>query len=178
MPTSVAELLRTVIRTVPDFPKPGINFYDVASVMNDGAAFQAVTCAFQDRYAAKKLDAIVGIDARGFVFGAALAHALELGFIPVRKAGKLPPEVEQIQYTLEYGAGVLEIHRHSIKKGMRVVIIDDLLATGGTAKAAGELVKRLGGEVVEYAFVIELEFLGGKKLLGSSPSFSLINYTQ
>ena len=176
MSDPIAETLKGVIRQVSDFPKAGINFYDVASVMNDGGVLRAVTKAFAERYLRHKVDAIVGIDARGFVFGAALAYDLGLGFIPVRKAGKLPPEVEQVKYELEYGQGVLEIHRHSVKKGLRVIIVDDLLATGGTAKAAGELVRRLGGEVVEYAFVVELNFLGGRQLLGPAQAFSLVQY--
>lgn len=176
MTQSLEAALRSVIREIPNFPKPGINFYDVASVMNDGKVFARVTEAFHDRYAALGIDSIVGIDARGFVFGAALAHALKLGFIPVRKAGKLPPEVEQIKYALEYGHGELEIHRHAIRPGLRVIVVDDLLATGGTAKATGNLVSRLGGIVLECAFVVELAFLGGRKVLDPMGCFSLITY--
>ena len=173
----LARKLKSVIREVPNFPKAGINFYDVTSIMNDGAVFAEVTKAFHERYKSQNIDAIVGIDARGFVFGAAVAHSLGLGFIPVRKAGKLPPEVEQINYVLEYGEGKLEIHRHAIKKGMRVVIVDDLLATGGTAKGSADLVTRLGGQVLECAFVVELSFLSGRGLLTPVPAFSLIQYS-
>lgn len=177
MPDALSRKLKSVIREVADFPKAGINFYDVTSVMNDGAVFAEVTKAFHDRYKDQKIDAIVGIDARGFVFGAAVAHSLGLGFIPVRKAGKLPPEVEQVSYTLEYGQGKLEIHRHAIKKGMRVVIVDDLLATGGTAKGSVELIQRLGGTIVECAFVVELTFLPGRQALKSVQAFSLVQYS-
>jgi adenine phosphoribosyltransferase len=176
MGAALASKLKANIREVPNFPKPGINFYDVTSLMNDGAMLAAVTAAFRTRYAEMKIDAIAGIDARGFVFGAAAAHALGIGFIPVRKAGKLPPEVEQISYTLEYGEGKLEIHRHAVKKGMRIVVLDDLLATGGTARGAADLIRRLGGEVIECAFVVELTFLDGRKLLPGCPIHSLVQY--
>lgn len=176
MSQALESKLKSVIREVPNFPKPGINFYDVTSIMNDAAIFSLVTKTFHERYQHNKPDAIVGIDARGFVFGAAVAHSLGLGFIPVRKAGKLPPEVEQVSYVLEYGHGALEIHRHAVKKGMRIVIIDDLLATGGTASGSVELVHRLGGAVVECAFVVELSFLPGRTALQGTPVYSLIQY--
>lgn len=177
MTEDLQRTLKSVIREVPNFPKAGINFYDVTSVMNNGAVFAEVTKAFHQRYEKQNIDAIVGIDARGFVFGAALAHSLRLGFIPVRKAGKLPPEVEQISYVLEYGEGKLEIHRHAIKKGMRVIVVDDLLATGGTAKGSVTLVEKLGGIVVECAFVVELLFLPGRKALEATKAFSLVQYS-
>lgn len=177
MSLALAAKLQSVIREVPDFPKPGINFYDLMPVIHNGIIFREVTDAFHARYDGQGVDAIVGIDARGFIFGAALAHRLGLGFIPVRKAGKLPPEVEQISYALEYGEGKLEMHRHALSRGARVVIVDDLLATGGTAAAAVQLVTKLGGVVHECAFVVELTFLNGRGKIAPVPAYSMLQYS-
>lgn len=173
---SLAGTLRSVIRQVPDFPKPGINFYDITSVTHNAIVFREVVDALHDRYADAGIDAVAGIDARGFIFGAALAHRLRLGFIPVRKAGKLPPEVEQLRYGLEYGEGTLEMQRHAISKGSRILLVDDLLATGGTARASCDLISKLGGEVAECAFVVELTFLNGRDKLFPVPTFSLVQF--
>ncbi|MBX7145292.1 MAG: adenine phosphoribosyltransferase [Oligoflexia bacterium] len=169
----IAALLRSTVRTVADFPKPGINFYDVTPFMLNPAVFAALTDEFVRRFPAENVDAVVGIDARGFIFGAALALKLGRSFVPVRKAGKLPAAVERINYALEYGEGQLEIHKDALIPGQRTVIVDDLLATGGTAKAAGDLVCKLGAHVVGYGFVVELAFLKGAAKL-KSPVISLL----
>ncbi|MES0372500.1 MAG: adenine phosphoribosyltransferase [Mariprofundaceae bacterium] len=167
--------LHDFIRDIPDFPKPGIVFKDISPLLADGEAFSAsisqLACLIP-----QGTDAIVGIDARGFIFGAALAAQLGIGFVPVRKPGKLPAEVHSIEYELEYGFDVLEIHRDALSKGHKIVIVDDLLATGGTARATVDLVRQLGAEVVSCLFVIELGFLGGSDLLKDVPIHSLVSY--
>lgn len=167
--------LHDFIRDIPDFPKPGIVFKDISPLLADGDAFSAsisqLACLMP-----KDTDAIVGIDARGFIFGAALAAQLGIGFVPVRKPGKLPAEVHSIEYELEYGFDVLEIHRDALSKGHKIVIVDDLLATGGTARATVDLVRQLGAEVAACLFVIELGFLGGSDLLNDVPIHSLVSY--
>ncbi|MCB0344361.1 MAG: adenine phosphoribosyltransferase [Bdellovibrionales bacterium] len=168
--------LRSAIPTIPDFPKPGILFYDVTAVMRDPSLFHHVTKTFAERFRSTDFDAVVGIDARGFIFGAALAYEMNKPFVPVRKPGKLPPEVEKIYYVLEYGEGELEIRKDAVKPGDKVIVIDDLLATGGTAKGTVELLQRIGAEVLECCFVVELPDLNGRAQLGQVESFSIIQY--
>ncbi|MEZ4260970.1 MAG: adenine phosphoribosyltransferase [Polyangiaceae bacterium] len=153
------------IRDIPDFPTKGIVFKDITPLLSDPRAFHIVLDAIAQRFIGAHVDAIVGVEARGFIFGGALAARLNASFVPARKAGKLPAAVDKISYTTEYSTTELEMHKDSVKKGARVVVVDDVLATGGTAKAAADLVRGQGGEVIAYAFVIELGFLGGRKLL-------------
>src|ERR1700704_6553505 len=150
--------LKTLIREVPDFPKPGILFYDITTLLQDKQGLRRVTDAFKDRYANDGIDIIIGIEARGFIFASALAYALGVGFIPVRKPKKLPGATERISYDLEYGSDTLEVHQGAIATGAEVVIADDLLATGGTSQAAAKLVERIGGKVAGLAFLVELDF--------------------
>jgi adenine phosphoribosyltransferase len=165
------------IREVPDFPKPGINFYDITTLLKDSAGLAAVIDSFKQEYANKQIDAVIGIEARGFIFAPALAYSLGVGFIPVRKPKKLPAEVEAVEYELEYGTDSLEIHKDALKPGQRVLVVDDVLATGGTAAAVGKLVGQLDAELAGYGFVIELDFLSGRgKLNSNAPVFSLIHY--
>ena len=176
MTSSDLDYLKSLIRDVPDFPKPGILFKDITPLLQDPKAFKQIIDELGDYLRSKKVDTIVGIESRGFIFGPALAYKLDIGLVPVRKAGKLPYKVLQESYDLEYGQATLEIHEDAIKPGARVVIIDDLLATGGTANAASKLIQRLGGTVVAAAFIVELEFLGGRKHLSDYDVFSLIQY--
>ena len=155
---------KSLIRTIPDFPKPGINFRDITPLLASGTAFRHVVHLLSERYA-DKTDKIVGIEARGFIFGAAIAHQIGAGFVPVRKPGKLPGETHAHDYALEYGTNRVEVHVDGVARGERVVVIDDLLATGGTALAAVALVERCGAQVTECAFVIELADLPGRKRL-------------
>lgn len=152
-------MLRSKIRTIYDRPKPGIAFKDITPLLQDSEALQEIAQLFFERYQGEKLTAIVGIESRGFIFGAMLAQMLGVGFIPIRKAGKLPAETEKIDYALEYGRATIEIHKDALKAGDCVVLIDDLIATGGSVLAACELIKRLGAEVFEVASVIDLKFL-------------------
>jgi adenine phosphoribosyltransferase len=168
--------VRKIIRNVPDFPKPGILFKDISTLLSDPKAFAITIDAFVEQFMGQRLDAIVGVESRGFIFGAALAHRLNVSFVPVRKPGKLPAKVDRVAYSLEYGQAELEMHLDALHKGARVVIIDDLLATGGTAAAAAELVGRREAEVVSFAFVVELSFLQGRGKLGQSPCYSLVSY--
>jgi len=174
----IEQQIRQTITQIPDFPKPGINFFDVSTLMRKPAVFQGITNTFAERYAAHQLDAIVGIDARGFIFGGALAYKLGVPFVPIRKPGKLPPEVEFINYTLEYGEGTLEIRKDALAPKDTVVVVDDLLATGGTAHGATKLVERVRAKVHECAFVIELGFLKGRKNIDPVKSFSLVTYEE
>jgi len=153
------------IRDVPDFPKPGILFKDVTPLIGDGPAFRLVTDLLEERIDGKKPELIVGIESRGFIFGAALAERLGVGFVPVRKPGKLPADVDSVTYALEYGTSELQMHKGSIRPGARVLVVDDVLATGGTAAATADLVKKQGGEVAGFAFVCELDFLPGRAKL-------------
>lgn len=168
--------LENFIRTVPDFPKPGIQFKDITTLLQDAAAFRYVIDSWVARYEDQKVDAIVGADARGFIFGGALAYALQLPFIPVRKKGKLPSATISEDFVLEYASSTLEIHVDAIKRGHRILLVDDLLATGGTMEAAAKLVERLGGLVVEAAFVIELPPLKGRERLGNYSVHSLVEF--
>ena len=168
--------LASYIRNVPDFPKDGIQFKDITTLLQSAEAFRYVIDSWHERYSGKEIDGIVGADARGFIFGSALSYAMGLPFIPVRKKGKLPHDTIAAEYELEYGTDSLEIHSDAITKGQRVVLVDDLLATGGTMGAAVELVNRLGGDIVECAFVVELPLLGGRQKLEPHPIHALVEF--
>jgi len=168
--------LKASIRDIPNFPKEGILFRDITPVLQDASLFSSVIDAFAAEMSKYEIDLIIGIESRGFIFSPALAYKMKKGFVPVRKKGKLPCETKQVSYSLEYGEAVLEIHRDALKPGMRVVIIDDLLATGGTAQAAAQLVEELGGKVELFVFMVELAFLKGRDKLGTHEVFSLIKY--
>ncbi len=170
------ERLKKSIRDVPDFPKEGILFKDITTLCKDPLSFQIMVDLLAHRYLDKKIDAIVGIEARGFVVGAALAYRLGCGVVLVRKPGKLPADTYSASYTLEYGEDTLEIHKDAIAEGENVIIADDLLATGGTAAAVIELVEKLKGNIVETTFIVELDELKGRDKLAPHPVFSLINY--
>ncbi|OCL25816.1 adenine phosphoribosyltransferase [Orenia metallireducens] len=162
------------IRTIPDFPKEGIAFKDITTLLKDPAAYKEAINRIAERYESKDIDLILGIEARGFLIGAPLALKLDKGFVPVRKEGKLPGDVVKTEYDLEYGSNIIEIHKDAIEQGAKVLIVDDLLATGGTVKATVDLVEQLGGEVVEIAFLMELGFLDGREKIGDYEVFSLI----
>lgn len=164
------------IRTVADFPIPGIQFKDITPLLANGAAFRQVITIFAERYAALKLDAIIGVEARGFIFSAPVAAALGIGLVPIRKPGKLPHTIISREYALEYGTNTLEMHQDALPTGARVALLDDLLATGGTVAAACELLEQINVEIVETAFVLELGFLDGRKRLAPHPVFSLVQY--
>jgi adenine phosphoribosyltransferase len=168
--------LEQTVRDVPDFPKPGILFKDITPVLGDGALYKALIAHLTERYANNPPDVIVGIESRGFIFACPVAAALGRGFVPVRKPNKLPAAKVGFSYELEYGTDRLEIHADAIRPGQRVVIMDDLLATGGTAHAAAQLVQQLGGQVVECVFMIELAFLPGRAKLGDIPVHALLSY--
>lgn len=168
--------LKEMIREVPDFPKKGIGFKDITPILQDKEAFTYSVNKLVELYKDSDLDIVVGPEARGFIYGAPLAYALNVGFVPIRKEGKLPAEIETVEYELEYGTNTIEIHKDSITPGQRVLVVDDLLATGGTAAAAADLVKKLGGEVVAIAFIIELEFLNGRDSLSDYKVDSLIKF--
>jgi len=172
------DLARSLIRDVPDFPQPGILFKDITPVLADAAAYQAVLDGLTERLAGRGIQRIVAIESRGFVFGAALADRLKVGFSPVRKLGKLPYKTHRIEYALEYGKGVLEAHVDAVKPGEKVAVVDDLLATGGTAWGAAQLVQRQEGVVGAFLFVVELSFLKGRERLAQSggPVEALIAY--
>lgn len=171
--------LSSTIRAIPDHPKPGIVFRDVTTLMGDPAAFADTTRLLAEAFKARGLAKVAGIEARGFVFGAALADRLGAGFVPVRKLGKLPAETVRRAYTLEYGEDTLEVHRDALTPGERVLLVDDLLATGGTSLAAAHLIRELGAEVVSCAFVVEIEGLGGKAALAAEglDVFSLMRFS-
>ncbi len=170
------EELKKVIREVPDFPKKGILFYDITTLLKDAPSFKKVIDIFKERYENKGIDKIAAIESRGFIFGAALSYVLKKPFIPVRKPDKLPAETVKKEYSLEYGTDAIEIHKDAIEEGDKVLIIDDLLATGGTAKAVVDLIKEMGGEVRSIAFVIELTFLKGREKLKDIDIFSILKY--
>ena len=174
--TSLDAALRASIRDVPDFPKTGIVFKDITPVLSDAALFARVTDALAAMVRDAKISHVVAIESRGFIFGAPVAQALRASFVPMRKPGKLPHVTEREQYALEYGTDVLEIHRDAMGRGSRAVIVDDVLATGGTAAAACRLTERLGAHVVACAFVIELTFLNGRAKLGNRDVRALVNY--
>ncbi len=164
------------IREVPDFPKPGILFYDITTLLQNGPAFQQTIDTLLERYQGRSIDAIVAMESRGFIFGAPLAYKMGVGLVPVRKPGKLPAETYQVSYDLEYGSNTLEIHRDALQPGARVLVIDDLLATGGTTVATCSLIEKLDATVEEIAFVIELTFLNGRDKLKDYTIHSLIQY--
>lgn len=168
--------LSKFIRSVPGFPKPGIVFRDITTLAKDPGGLRAAVDAIASRYEKAGVDVVVGIESRGFIFGAAVAYKLGVGFVPARKPGKLPAETVRAEYSLEYGTDAIEMHRDAISRGQRVLIVDDLLATGGTAAAAVNLVETLGGHVVALAFLIDLSFLNGRAKLGGYEVFSLIVY--
>jgi adenine phosphoribosyltransferase len=168
--------LKALIREVPDFPKPGILFYDITTLMQNAAGLRRVVDALSSAYQGKGVDVVVGIEARGYFFAPAVALALGTGFVPVRKPKKLPREVEFWEYELEYGSDRLEIHRDAIEPGQRVLIVDDVLATGGTAAGTARLVEKLGGRIAGFGFVLELDFLHGRKRLPHYEIHSLIHY--
>lgn len=168
--------LKALIRDVPDFPKAGIVFKDITTLTRDASGFKEVVDLMASRHENARIDVVVGIEARGFIFGGAIACVLGCGFVPARKPGKLPAETVRAEYELEYGNDAIEMHRDAIEPGQRVLIVDDLLATGGTAAAAAELVEKLGGEIVEIEFLIDLTFLKGREKLADYEVFSLIEY--
>lgn len=168
--------LASLVRNIPDFPLPGIQFKDITTLLADGEALRQVIGTLAERYRGRGVDAVAGIESRGFIFSAPIAVELGVGLVPIRKPGKLPAETYQIEYELEYGTNKLEIHRDAFKQGARVLVVDDLLATGGTIAAASKLIEQAGGNVLELAFVIELTFLNGRQRLTPYPVFSLIQY--
>lgn len=172
----MVEEIKEKIRLVPDFPKQGVLFRDITTLLKDPNGLRDVMKYFKIRYKGRKIDKVVGIESRGFILGATLAYMLGVGFVPIRKANKLPAHTRRIDYTLEYGTDSLEIHTDSILPGERVLLIDDLLATGGTAKAATQLIESLGGIVTECAFLIELANLKGREKLPEYNIFSLVEY--
>ncbi len=168
--------LKKLIREVPDYPKPGILFYDITTLLKDKLGFRTLIDRLCAHYAGHKIDLVVGIEARGFILAPALAYSLNAGFVPVRKPNKLPAKAKRVSYGLEYGSDTLEIHEDAVQKGQNVLLCDDLLATGGTAAAATQLIRLLGGHVVGAAFAIELNFLHGREKLSGMDVFSLIQY--
>jgi adenine phosphoribosyltransferase len=171
-----AEDLRAKIREIPDFPKPGILFYDITTLLKEADAYREAIDLMVEPYKNEGVDIVVGMESRGFIFSAPLAYLLKAGLVPVRKLGKLPAETLTVEYALEYGSNTLEIHRDAIKPGEKVLIVDDLLATGGTVKGTIELVERLHGKVVGLAFLVELEFLKGRDRLQGHRVTSVIRY--
>lgn len=169
------ELKRT-IREVPDFPKPGINYYDITTLFRNATAFRAAVDRMVERYRGDRLDFVAGVDARGFILASIMAYQLEVGLVLIRKPGKLPADTFEEEYVLEYGSNRVEMHKDAVEAGQRGVVIDDLLATGGTAKAAGKLLERGGARVDGFGFLVELGFLDGRKALDDAPVFSLLRY--
>ena len=172
------EALKALVRTVPDFPKPGILFYDITTLLKDRTGFAQLIDALAAHYIEQRIDLVLGIEARGFIFGPALAYRLTAGFVPVRKPRKLPAPVARVTYDLEYGSDTLEIHVDAIEPGQRVVLVDDLLATGGTMEATIKLVQQLGGEIAGLGFAIELDFLKGRDRFKDFDVFSLLHYSE
>jgi adenine phosphoribosyltransferase len=172
-----ADGLRGLIRSIPDFPEPGVDFKDITTLLSDPVGFASTVELLAEPFRTAGIEIVVGVEARGFVFSAPVAHALGAGLVPIRKPGKLPSKIDSVTYELEYGGGTLEIHADAIPRGARCLIVDDVLATGGTANAAVQLVERQQGVVVGLAFLAELDFLGGREKVGSSaPLVALIHY--
>jgi adenine phosphoribosyltransferase len=176
MNSEVMDKLRTGVRDVPDFPKKGIVFKDITPLLSDPTLFRASIDLFLERCRGKEIDKIVGIDARGFLFGSAVAYELGVGFVPIRKRGKLPYKTEIAKYSLEYGEAEMEMHVDAVIAGEQIVLVDDLLATGGTSAAAAALIRKAGGRLLEAQFLIELEFLNGRKQLEPTPVISFLKY--
>src|SRR4029077_19764488 len=172
------EPLKKLIREVPDFPKKGILFYDITTLLKDKVGLATLIDALAEHYLKQDVDLVLGMEARGFIFAPALAYRLNAGFVPLRKPGNLPAATAKFDYALEYGTNTLEIHRDAIERGQRVVIVDDLLATGGTANATAKLAISLGAEIAGLGFVVELDFLQGRKLLQGYDVFSLLHYSE
>jgi adenine phosphoribosyltransferase len=172
------DFLKALVRTVPDFPKPGILFYDITTLLKDKTGFAQLIDAMAAHYLSRKIDLVLGIEARGFIFGPALAYRLNAGFVPVRKPRKLPAPVARVSYDLEYGTDTLEIHLDAIQPGQSVILVDDLLATGGTMQATVKLVKQLGGEIAGLGFAVELDFLKGRDRFPGYDVFSLLHYDE
>jgi adenine phosphoribosyltransferase len=172
------EPLKKLIREVRDFPKKGILFYDITTLLRDKLGFATLVDALSEHYLANDIDLVLGMEARGFIFGPAVAYRLNAGFVPVRKPGKLPAATQRVEYDLEYGSNILEVHKDAIHKGQRVIIVDDLLATGGTAAATVQLAKSLGAQIAGLGFVVELDFLKGREKLKGCDVFSLLHYAR
>ncbi len=170
------EPLKKLIREVPDFPKKGILFYDITTLLKDNRGFALLIDALAEHYLDRDIDLVLGMEARGFIFGPALAYRLNAGFVPVRKPGKLPAATAKYDYALEYGTNTLEVHKDAIQRGQRVIIVDDLLATGGTAEATTKLAGTLGAEIIGLGFVVELDFLKGREKLKGYDVYSLLHY--
>ena len=173
---NIAESLKATIREIPDWPKPGILFYDITTLLKQGNCFAQAIDALTEPFKDKKIDVVLGMEARGFIFAPTVAYALGAGFVPVRKPGKLPAEKIQVSYELEYGTDSLEIHKDAVIPGQRVLIVDDLIATGGTAKAVAEMMESMGAIVVGLAFMVELSFLNGRDKIGGYDIHSLLKY--
>jgi adenine phosphoribosyltransferase len=173
-----SDQLKKLIREVPDFPKKGILFYDITTLLKDKVGFASLIDQLSEYYIGKNIDLILGMEARGFIFGPALSYRLNAGFVPVRKPGKLPAATVSATYDLEYGSNTLEIHKDAIQQGQRVIIVDDLLATGGTAAATVQLAKSLGADIAGLAFVVELDFLKGREKLAGYDVLSLLHYDE
>ena len=171
-----AEELREKIREIPDFPKPGILFYDITTLLKDPVSYKESINLMLEPYVGERIDLVVGMESRGFIFSAPMAYQLDAGLVPVRKLGKLPAETIEVEYDLEYGTATLEIHRDAISPGQRVLVVDDLLATGGTVLGTIELVRRLGGEIAGLSFMVELTALGGRAKLGEFAIHTLLAY--
>lgn len=178
MPNSAmnADHLKKLIREVPDFPKKGILFYDITTLLKDKTGLATLIDKLSEHYISQEIDLVLGMEARGFIFAPAVAYRLNAGFVPVRKPGKLPAACERYDYELEYGSNTLEVHKDAIQKGQRVLIVDDLLATGGTAEATAKLAERLGGKIAGLGFVVELDFLKGREKLKNYDVMSLLHY--
>lgn len=172
----MTEEFESLIRNVPDFPQPGVQFKDITTLLRHGPAFQQAIEELVAPFRDKHIDIVVGIESRGFILAAPVAYQLGAGFVPIRKPGKLPAETVEVSYTLEYGSNTLQMHLDSFARGTRVLLIDDVLATGGTINAATQLIEQIGGEIVGVAFMVELEFLNGRQHLGSYPVVSLLRY--
>ncbi len=176
MVSIMTKSIKSKIRTVPHWPKEGIMFRDITTLLKDAEGFKETIDLLYNRYKDEKIDKVIGIESRGFIFGAPLAYLLGCGFVPIRKPGKLPAEIESEEYTLEYGRDKIEVHKDAINKGDKILIVDDLIATAGTASAARNLVKKLGGELVECAFIIELTDLKGRDKLKGENIFSIVEF--
>lgn len=174
--SDAVQKLRAGVRDVPDFPKKGIIFKDITPILKDGGLFRSSIDLFLEQCQDKKVDKIVGIDARGFLFGSAVAYELGVGFVPLRKKGRLPYKTESAKYSLEYGEAEMELHIDAIVRGEKIVLIDDLLATGGTSASAAALIRKVGGDLVAALFLIELEFLNGREKLDPTPIVSFLKY--